>query len=188
MDYGPHQKANLIISHHSLLSTKKQPHPEGWCILLSRFSSDVFQVKYVIKEDLLYQPTCLCQSPSEIVLQWQWRKGKKIKDTNLQKQSKWERKIRRKQEINILKTGKWVANLPWTWPTHESWHLNLYEESPERGWLYLRTCLRNEGQSATQWVRSAGGRWWKRFVKNFLRSSYAHSFLWASDHPSEGVP
>lgn len=51
---------------------RKQHYPEGWRILLSRFSSCIFQVKEVIKEDLLYKHTCLFQLSTESSLKWGW--------------------------------------------------------------------------------------------------------------------
>lgn len=59
---------------------RKQRYPEGWCILLSRFSSCIFQVKEVIKEDLLYKHTCLFQLPTESSPKWGWgRRGQLTK-------------------------------------------------------------------------------------------------------------
>lgn len=129
-----HIRKPISLFHITVCIWQKTALPRRMMHKLSRFSSCVFQVKYVIKEDLLYKHTCLFPSPSETVLQWRWRKRKE--GINLQRQRKWERRFRRKQEPIFWKLensgqGLGRPKKAETWASHE--------ESSERGWFYLST-------------------------------------------------
>lgn len=155
-----HIRKPISLFHITVCIWQKTALPRRMMHKLSRFSSCVFQVKYVIKEDLLYKHTCLFPSPSETVLQWQWRKKKE--GINLQRQRKRKGRFRRKQEPvfwkleNSRRSGQGLGRpkRAGTWGSHE--------ERSGRGWFHLSTLPQewdatSNSKSQERWGREKGG-------------------------------